>query len=153
MDSEDCCFSFSRSRTPSRRNRAAASGAACLGVACLLLAIAGLGRALPAAAQPAIGARPARADSVHRSKPFYVMLRSAAVPGWGQVSNHKYLKAGIVVAGEGVLVLEALQELKRENQAVDRQIAIIQSGGDPSDPAYILAQNDEETHRNKKINW
>jgi len=92
-------------------------------------------------------------DTVHRSKPFYVMLRSAAVPGWGQVYNRKYLKAGIVVAGEGVLVLQALQELKRENQAVDRQIAIIQTGGDPSDPAYILAQNDEETHRNKKINW
>ena len=150
MDSVDCCFSSSRSRTPSRRNRVAGPEGVCLA---LLLAIAGSGVAQPAAAQPVLGARPARVDTVHRSKPFYVMLRSAVVPGWGQVYNRKYLKAGIVVAGEGVLVLQALQELKRENQAVDRQIAIIQSGGDPSDPAYILAQNDEETHRNKKINW
>ena len=150
MDSVDCCFSFSRSRTPSRRNRGAAFEAARL---LLLLAIACAGTALPVAAQPVIGAKPARADSVHRSKPFYVMLRSAAVPGWGQVYNHKYLKAGIVVAGEGVLAFSALQELKRENQALDRQIAIIQGGGDPAGPDYVLAQEDEETHRNRKINW
>src|SRR6266850_72035 len=141
MGSVDCCFSFSQSRTRSRRNSAAALGAACLA---LLLVIGVAGSAVPrdAEAQPVLGAKPARADSVHRSKPFYVMLRSAAVPGWGQVYNHKYLKAGVVVAGEGALVFSALQELKRESQAVDRQIAIIESGGDPSEPAYILAQND-----------
>ncbi|HEX3113011.1 MAG TPA: DUF5683 domain-containing protein, partial [Candidatus Eisenbacteria bacterium] len=37
----------------------------------------------------------------HRSSPFKVMLRSAVVPGWGQVYNGKLLKAGVVVAGEG----------------------------------------------------
>jgi hypothetical protein len=152
MDSVDCCFSFSRSRTRSRRNSATALGAACLA---LLLAIGGAGFALPprASAQPVLGSRPARADSVHRSKPFYVMLRSAVIPGWGQAYNDKYLKAGIVLAGEGALAFQVLQERKRENQAVDREIAILQSGGDPTDPAFILAQNDEETHRNKKINW
>ncbi len=81
------------------------------------------------------------------------MLRSAAVPGWGQVYNHKLLKAGVVVAGEGLLALQAIRELKRENQAVDRQIAILEGGGDVTDPAYILAVDDEEVHRNKKINW
>jgi hypothetical protein len=121
-----------------------------LAVTALLLAAA----AAPAHAQPAVGRRPAHADSLpHRSKPFTVMLRSAAVPGWGQVYNHKYLKAGIVIAGQGFLAYQALQELKLENQAIDRQGAILAGGGDIGDPAYLQAQRDQETHRNVKINW
>jgi hypothetical protein len=81
------------------------------------------------------------------------MLRSAAVPGWGQVYNHKYLKAGVVIAGEGLLAYQAIQELNRENRAIDRQDAVLAGGGDITDPAYIDAQLDQETHRNKKINW
>ncbi len=120
-----------------------------LAVAALLGTTASRGAAQPAPKAKA-GAKPAAADSLaNRSKPFTVMLRSAAVPGWGQVYNHKYLKAGLVVAGEGLLVFEALQELKRENQAVDRQSAI----GNASDPAYIEAGLDRDTHRNRKISW
>ncbi len=119
----------------------------------LVAAMAARGAAQPAPKARA-GAKPAGADSLpHRSKPFTVMLRSAAVPGWGQVYNHKYLKAGLVVGGEGLLVFEALQELKRENQAVDRQTAILAAGGDPSGAAYILAGLDQESHRNRKISW
>ncbi len=77
------------------------------------------------------------------------MLRSGAVPGWGQVYNHKYLKAAIVVAGEGLLATKAWSEFQRENDAVDRLSAI----GDPGDPAYVAADFDRETHRNRKINW
>lgn len=138
---------------PSRRNSASALPAVCL--ALFLATAAANAAAQPIAGNnPAVGPRPARADSVsHRSRPFYVMLRSGAVPGWGQAYNHKYLKAGIVVAGEGLLVFQAFQELKRENQALDRQIAILEGGGDETNPAYITALNDEETHRNRKINW
>jgi hypothetical protein len=81
------------------------------------------------------------------------MLRSAAVPGWGQVYNHKYVKAGVVIAGEGLLAYQAVQELRRENRAIDRQDLILAGGGDITDPAYLDAQLDQETHRNKKINW
>jgi len=121
-----------------------------LAVAVLLLALA----AAPAHAQPVAGRKPAHADSLpHRAKPFTVMLRSAAIPGWGQLYNHKYVKAGLVVGGEGLLVYEALQELKRENQAIDRQHEILVAGGDITDPAYIDASLDQETHRNRKISW
>lgn len=81
------------------------------------------------------------------------MLRSAAVPGWGQVYNKKYLKAAAVVAGEGFLALRAINEYKKENDAVDRQVAILEAGGDVTDPAYLEAEFDKETHRNQKINW
>jgi hypothetical protein len=110
--------------------------------------------AASAHAQPAVGRKPAHADSLpRRSKPFTVMLRSAAFPGWGQAYNHKYLKAGLVVAGEGFLAYQAIQELRRENQAIDRQDAILAGGGDITDPAYIDASLDLETHRNRKISW
>ena len=81
------------------------------------------------------------------------MLRSAAVPGWGQVTNHKYLKAGAVVGVEGFLVYRALKELDRENQAISRQDEILAGGGDVTSPDYIQAQLDQDEHRNKKINW
>lgn len=97
---------------------------------------------------------PSRRDSLsHRAKPFTVMLRSAAVPGWGQVYNHKYVKAAAVVGVEGFLVVKALQELKRENQALDRQDAILGSGGDVTDPEYVQAVLDQSTHRNRKISY
>jgi hypothetical protein len=152
MDSADCSFSFSRSRTPSRRNDGAGArpALAALAVAALLLA----GAVAPAHAQPAVGRKPARADSLpHRAKPFTVMLRSAAVPSWGQLYNHKYVKAGLVLAGEGLLAYEAVQELHRENQAIDRQDAVLAGGGDITDPAYVQASLDQETHRNRKISW
>src|SRR4029077_15590974 len=108
----------------------------------------------PAHAQPVVGRKPVHADSLpHRAKPFTVMLRSAAIPGWGQLYNHKYVKAGLVVGGEGLLVYEALQELNRENQAIDRQHEILGAGRDITDPAYIDASLDQETHRNRKISW
>ena len=86
------------------------------------------------------------------------MLRSAAVPGWGQLYNHKYLKAAGVVAGEGLLAYQAWNEYQKENDALDRQSAIanadVQAGVDYQlDPAYLAADQDREVHRNKKINW
>jgi len=144
MRSVDCSFSFSPSRTPSRRSEGAP-----LFAALLLLLAAG---ALPASAQTASARASARQDSIrlaHRAKPFTVMLRSAAVPGWGQVYNHKYVKAAAVVGVEGFLVFGALQELKRQNEALDRQAAI----GNPDDPASLQAALDENTHRNRKISY
>ena len=87
-----------------------------------------------------------------------VMLRSAAVPGWGQMYNHQHVKAGAAIAGEGFLAFLAVNELRKENRAVDRQNAIAAAddaaGTDYTvDPAYIDAQLEREAHRNRKINW
>jgi uncharacterized protein DUF5683 len=146
MDSVDCCFSSSRSRTRSRRNDAAA-----LALALAFLAPAPSFAQGPAAQGPT---PPARVDSLpHRSKPFFVMARSAVVPGWGQLYNHKVLKAGVVVAGEGLLVYEAVSEWKKENDSVDRLSALLDAGLGPGDAAYDAEDLDREAHRNRKINW
>ena len=41
--------------------------------------------------------------------PTVALFKSALVPGWGQVSNHAYLKAGLVVAVEGLFLHQWLQ--------------------------------------------
>ena len=84
----------------------------------------------------------------HRSSPFKVMLRSAVLPGWGQVYNGKLLKAGVVVAGEGFLVYKAFTELSKENDAIDRI-----NNSDPGTPEYDQAVEDRESHMNQKINY
>ena len=98
---------------------------------------------------PAPKKEEARPDTTkHRSSPFKVMMRSAVVPGWGQVYNGKLLKAGVVVAGEGFLVYKAFSELQKENDAVDRA-----SNAEPGSPEYDQAIADRNAHMNQKINY
>ena len=55
----------------------------------------------------------------HRASPFGVMMRSAVVPGWGQLYNHKPIKAAVVVGGEGTLIYKAWTEFQKEQDAAD----------------------------------
>jgi len=41
----------------------------------------------------------------HRQSPTTALLKSMVVPGWGQIGNRKYFKAGLVIATEGALFL------------------------------------------------
>ena len=86
-------------------------------------------------------------SSSHRSAPYKVMLRSAVLPGWGQMYNHQFLKAAVVVAGEGYLVYKALDELGLENDAIDRAAAL------PAGPDQDVALEEESVHQNRKISW
>lgn len=56
---------------------------------------------------------------VHRASPFSVMMRSAVLPGWGQMYNHKPWKAALVVGGEGYLIYKAWGEFQNEQDAAD----------------------------------
>lgn len=49
--------------------------------------------------------------------PSGALLRSLAIPGWGQVYNRKYFKAVIVAGGQGVLLGTAIVEWKRASDA------------------------------------
>src|SRR2546428_14084597 len=130
MHSVDCCFSFLRSLTSSRRNSAAAAAlvlALSLSLSLFARAAAAETAEAPAPAQPRAAtaapgarARPARTDSLHRAKAFMVMVRSAAVPGWGQLYNRKYLKAGVAIGGEGVLAFLAPNALRKTNSSLGR---------------------------------
>jgi len=112
---------------------------------------------VPAAASAATVARPD--SSHHASRPFSVMLRSAAIPGWGQAYNRKYMKAVTVLAGEGLLAYQAWNEFQNEKDALDRHDQAYQASidrGDPYpnlDPAVLAADDERIAHLNRKINW
>lgn len=64
------------------------------------------------------------------------MLRSTAVPGWGQIYNHKLIKAAVVMGGEGILISKAVSEFRKEQDAAER--------GD---------EDGKNTHYNLKVNY
>lgn len=49
--------------------------------------------------------------------PSDALLRSLAIPGWGQMYNKKYFKAVIVAGGQGALLGTAVVEWKRASDA------------------------------------
>ena len=64
------------------------------------------------------------------------MLRSAAVPGWGQITNHKWIKAVAVAGGEGFLISKAIGEYSKEQDAANLGDAL-----------------SKESHYNLKVNY
>lgn len=50
----------------------------------------------------------ARAEKPRRS-PMGALLRSVAVPGWGQMYNHKYVKSVIVFGAESFFIVKSVQ--------------------------------------------
>lgn len=138
-----------------------------------LAAVAGLALGSPAraAGDSAAAAGPApraatRADSTrpHPPKPFFVMLRSAAVPGLGQATNHAWIKAGVVVLGEGYLWYRAWRDWRLELDATDnasRASALSDQATRNADPegaamyeaAYERYLSDSYRHYNSKINF
>jgi hypothetical protein len=120
---------------------------AVVGAAAALAALPARARAAEAGADSAGAVR----DTTERKvKPFFVMARSAVLPGWGQVYNRQPLKAVVVVAGEGFLAYKIFHELRLQNDAIDRIAAT-----DPETEAaeYDAALADELNHRNRKIDW
>ncbi|MCI0329670.1 MAG: DUF5683 domain-containing protein [candidate division Zixibacteria bacterium] len=51
--------------------------------------------------------------------PSGALLRSLAIPGWGQLYNKKYFKAVIIAGGQGTLLGTAVVEWKRASDAKD----------------------------------
>ena len=95
------------------------------------------------------------ADSAARASqpktaPFKVMMRSAVLPGWGQLYNHQPIKAALVIGGEGFLIGSALRELKLQNDAKQRA-ADAALAGDTA--GRNTAELEAEIHRNRKIDW
>lgn len=120
-------------------------------LAALILAPCGARAADP----PAAGERLSRADSAAaaahpKTAPYKVMLRSAVVPGWGQMYNHQPLKAALVVGGEGFLVAKAIHELHLQNRSLQRAADLEALGDVAGQEAATL---EADLHRNRKISW
>lgn len=135
-------------------------------LAVALPAVAPAARAADEPASPGASRPAARADSAgrHHPRPFFVMLRSAAVPGLGQATNNAWLKAVVVVAGEGYLGYRAWRAWRQEVDAVDRAnsaAALAEQARVNSDPvgealynaAYDRYLGDQDRHYNTKINF
>lgn len=109
-------------------------------VATLFLALWATGAAgaadPPAADLPSAKGGAPPDTSRHLPSPFSVMLRSAIVPGWGQITNRKLIKAVVVAGGEGFLIYKALGEYQKEQDAINAGDAL-----------------SEERHYNSKVNY
>lgn len=73
------------------------------------------GGTLVAPGQPSSGG--ASSGWAWHREPKWIMLRSVVVPGWGQWSNGKHLKAIVVAAGEGYLIGRAIDYGRKERRA------------------------------------
>jgi hypothetical protein len=78
------------------------------------------GSASPGATVVRAGISGARADSARVPRrrgrfdaPRWVMLRSVAVPGWGQLHNRSWLKAVVLGGGEAALIAGLVQDDRR----------------------------------------
>jgi hypothetical protein len=60
-------------------------------------------------------------------QPRWVMLRSLLLPGWGQVHNRAWIKAALLMAGDGALRVRFLRD-ERHLRNVGRQADHLQSG-------------------------
>jgi hypothetical protein len=64
---------------------------------------------------PRVSAADTLAQGHEAKKPFFqsptgIMFRSLVVPGWGQATNHAWVKAALVAGGETVLIASIVQD-------------------------------------------
>jgi hypothetical protein len=95
----------------------------------------------------------ARADSsdLGRSKgfarPFWVMMRSVAVPGWGQAYNRKWLKAVIFGGTESAFIYGIVNDDRRAKDAARL------SGKYPNESSYWGQVSENYKARKRDYLW
>jgi len=75
-------------------------------------------------------------------KPRWVMLRSVAVPGWGQWHNGARLKAGVIAGVEGVYVAKLFADHSKLNDLDANVHAARASGNAAAEEIAVAAYND-----------
>jgi hypothetical protein len=87
---------------------------------------------LPVIADASADSLSVQGDSVRQRKPkrtpMGALLRSVAVPGWGQFYNRKYIKSAVVFGAETFFVVKAVHWWKK----TEDQYNSIQQTSDPS---------------------
>jgi hypothetical protein len=74
-------------------------------------------------------------STVKKYNPGIAIRRSAMLPGWGQLTNKKYLKIPLVYAGVGIPAYLFTRNLKQYKEA--KQAFILASDNDPSNDSQI----------------
>ena len=57
-------------------------------------------------------------------KPYGALLRSLAVPGWGQYYNRKYIKGGLVTLLEGYFIYSLVDRQLKMNDYLDKRAGL-----------------------------
>lgn len=81
------------------------------------------------------GVKHASADSLPKYNPRKAIIRSAIIPGWGQITNHKVWKVPIVYAALGVTTYLFVRNLHQYRDA--KQAYILATDNDPSNDNQI----------------
>jgi hypothetical protein len=88
-------------------------------------------------------AKPGESKAGHFSKPRWVMLRSMVVPGWGQVYNHQWFKAGAIVAAEGSMIWRVIDD-QQTLAALSKNVDLAREIGDSDlEEAAVTAYNNQ----------
>ena len=58
-----------------------------------------------------------KSDTIKWQKPTVALFKSMLVPGWGQLGNRKYIKAGIVIGAEIALISAVINYAKKTSDA------------------------------------
>jgi hypothetical protein len=64
-----------------------------------------------------------------RRSPMGALLRSVAVPGWGQYYNHKFLKCAVVFGAESFFIAKSIHWWKKAEDQYDK-VQVTESGRD-----------------------
>jgi len=100
----------------------------CLNAAVLLLGLFGAANlcgAQTVALSTPVDSSSTRPATQKRSSPRSVMLRSLAVPGWGQYYNRQYLKAALAFGAEAGLVVTSIYWSQQANKTSDQDSRLI----------------------------
>lgn len=74
-------------------------------------------------------------DTSVKYNPNKAIIRSALLPGWGQITNKKYWKLPIVYAGLGITTGIFIRNIKQYNES--KKAYILATDGDPSNDNQI----------------
>jgi hypothetical protein len=99
------------------------------------------------------GTELARPDTIPTSSgrglhsPFFIMMRSLVVPGLGQLSNGKYIKAAVVAGAEGYLISRIVHHERERKRFLDKAEEF------PDQASFYEGKAENEAERRKDYTW
>ena len=85
-------------------------------------------------------------------KPVWVMTRSLVFPGWGQIHNGAWWKAGIIGGGESVLIYRLIDDRNVLND-LSAQIDAARANNDPVTEAALVAEYNDRSNKHVARQW
>ncbi len=83
-------------------------------------------------------------DEQELSPPYRVLLRSLALPGWGQLENDQPLKAALVAVSEVGFMAAGYIEMRRSDRAYEAHIAAANAGDEEEAARQFVFYEDRQ---------